>query len=173
MFGAVALSAVLSLAASPTSAGATAAATVTTKSFARQFAPDEVVAARGEIWLVSAGNGNGPGCRAGRLDPAAMVVSTYRLASCGWNLTVGGGALYLETSVADVKHQAYLVHIERFSLSTHRSVVFRAVSVTMFLGSDIAHTQLAYADSSLWLYTMPKGSHSTALLKLSPTDGHV
>lgn len=48
-----------------------------------------------------------------------MAVFTYRLASCGWNLTVGGGALFLETSVADVKDPAYLVHIERLSLGRH------------------------------------------------------
>jgi hypothetical protein len=86
------------------------------------------------------------------------------------NVTAGDGALYLETAVADEKSQTYAVHIERFSTATHASTVYPAVSATLFLGSDIAHTQLGYFGGSLWLYAQ-RGSPE--VLQLSASTGAV
>jgi len=77
----------------------------------------------------------------------------------------------LETTVANVKSQTYAIHIERFSTSSYVSKVFANVSATMFLGSDIAHTQLAYVDGSLWFYAwLPAGAE---VLELSTKTGAV
>jgi hypothetical protein len=86
-----------------------------------------------------------------------MDAVIFAVPACGMNVAVGPGALFLDTAVADVKSQTYAIHIERFSMSTHTSTVFPAVSATLLLGSDIAHTQLAYADGSLWLYAARNG----------------
>jgi hypothetical protein len=149
------------------------AVTVTARYFEGTFQPNETVTAGGELWLVSAGNGNlsGPGCRIGRVAKATMSLTSYRLASCGFNATAGSGAIFLATAVANVKSETYSVHIERFSISHHSSEVFGAVSATMYLGSDIAHTQLAYVDGSLWFYAwLPVGAE---VLQLSPQNGLV
>jgi hypothetical protein len=149
-----------------------AGAVIAVKSFSGSFVPDQVVAAGGKIWLVGSagGAGHGTGCRVGRVDPATMDAVTFALPACGMNVAVGPGALFFDTAVADVKSQTYAIHIERFSMSTHTSTVFPAVSATLLLGSDIAHTQLAYADGSLWLYAARNGPE---VLRLSPSTGAV
>jgi hypothetical protein len=144
---------------------------VTSRSFNAGFSPDQIVGTAGQVWLVSSGNGNGTGCRVGRLSPVSMALTTYPLAACGMNVTAGPGAMYLEVPVAEVKSETYAVHIERFSTSTHASAVFGAVSATMFLGSGIAHTQLAYSDGSLWFYANERGVPEA--LQLSPSTGAV
>ena len=87
------------------------------------------------------------------------------------NVTAGPGAIYLEVPVAEVSSETYAVHIERFSTSTHASTLFGTVSATMSLGSGIAHTQLAYADGSLWFYANERGVPE--VLQLSPSTGAV
>ena len=148
-----------------------ARARVSSRSFNEGFSPDQVVGAGGQVWLVSSGNGNGTGCRMGRLGPTTMALTTYPLAACGMNVTAGPGAIYLEVPVAEVKSETYAVHIERFSTSAHTSVMFGTVSATMFLGSGIAHTQLAYADGLLWFYANERGQPE--VLQLSPSTGAV
>jgi len=146
-------------------------ARVTSRSFGAAFSPGQVVASDGHVWLVSSGNGNSAGCRIGLLSPGTMALTTYSLPACGTNVVAGTGAIFLEVPVADVKSQTYAVHIERFSTSTHASTVFGTVSATMSLGSDIAHTQLAYADASLWLHAYQRGAPQ--VLQLSPSTGAV
>jgi hypothetical protein len=145
------------------------AASVTTKHFTGAFQPDQLVTTDGQVWLVSPESGNG--CRIDRLRPKTMALTSYPLSTCGFNVTAGPGAIFLETTVADVKSETYAIHIERFSTSSHVSTVFRMVSATMFLGSDIAHTQLAYVDGSLWFYAwLPAGAE---VLELSSETGAV
>jgi hypothetical protein len=151
----------------------TAGTDVAVKTFNATFVPDQVVAAGGMIWLVGpapAGNSNKGRCRVGRLNPTTLGLVTFALGSCGFNVTAGNGSPFLETAVADVKSQTYAVHIERFSTSTHTSTVYRAVSATLILGSDIAHTQLGYAGGSLWLYAQ---GTSPEVLRLSASSGAV
>ena len=144
---------------------------VTTKYFKGPFQPDQLVTTNGQVWLVSSGDQDGSGCRIGRLRTATLALTSYPLSACGFNVTAGGGALFLETTVADVKSETYAIHIERFSTSTHASKVFGTVSATMFLGSDIAHTQLAYVAGSLWFYAwLPSGAE---VLELSSKTGAV
>jgi hypothetical protein len=147
------------------------AAHVATKHFSGTFQPDQVVTTDGQVWLVSpeSGNGDGSGCRIGRLRTKTLALTTYPLSACGINVTAGPGAIFLETTVANVKSETYAIHIERFSTSSHISTVYRSVSATMFLGSDIAHTQLAYLDGSLWFYAwLPAGAE---VLELSSETG--
>jgi hypothetical protein len=100
-----------------------------------------------------------------------MALTSYPLSACGFNVTAGGGALFLETTVADLKSETYAIHIERFSTTTFISKVFGTISATMFLGSDIAHTQLAYVAGSLWFYAwLPSGAE---VLELSSKTGAV
>ncbi len=147
------------------------AAAVTTKYFKGAFQPNELVTTNGEVWLVTAGNSNGTGCRIGRMRTSTLLVTSYPLATCGFNVTAGPGAIYLETTVSDVKSETYAVHIERFSTSSHVSTVYSTVSATMFLGSDIGHTQLAYVDGFLWFYAwLPQGAE---VLELSSRTGAV
>ena len=144
---------------------------VTTKYFKGAFQPDELLTTDGQVWLVSSGNSDGTGCRMGRLSPKTMALTSYPLSTCGFNLTAGAGAIFLETTVANVKSETYAIHIERFSTSSHISTVFRTVSATMFLGSDIAHTQLAYVAGLLWFYAwLPEGAE---VLELSAKTGAV
>lgn len=146
---------------------------VAVKTFNAAFVPDQVVAAGGMIWLVGrgpAGNTDSDRCRVGRLNPTTLALVTFALGSCGFNVTAGKGSLFLETAVAHVKSQTYAVHIERFSTFTHTSTVYRAVSATLFLGSDIAHTQLGYEAGSLWLYAQRT---SPEVLRLSASSGAV
>ncbi len=146
-------------------------AQVTSKSFNAAFAPDQVLGVDGQVWLVSPGDGNGTGCEVGRVASTTMALTTYPLSACGMNVTAGPGALYLEVPIAEVKSQTYAVHIERFSTSAHTSTLFGRVSATMFLGSGIAHTQLAYADGSLWFYANERGVPE--VLQLSSSTGVV
>jgi hypothetical protein len=147
------------------------AAAVTTKYFKGGFQPNELVTTNGEVWLVTSGNSNGTGCRIGRMRTSTLLVTSYPLSTCGFNVTAGPGAIYLETTVSDVKSETYAVHIERFSTSSHASTVFSTVSATMFLGSDIGHTQLAYVDGFLWFYAwLPQGAE---VLELSSETGAV
>ena len=147
------------------------AASVTTKYFRGKFQPDQIVTTDGQVWLVSSGSESGNGCRIGRLRPKTMALTSYPLATCGLNVAAGAGAIFLETTVANVESETYAIHIERFSTSAHVATVFSTVSATMFLGSDIAHTQLAYADGSLWFYAwLPAGAE---VLELSSETGAV
>jgi len=146
-------------------------AAVTTKYFSGAFQPDQLVTSDGQVWLVTSGNSNGTGCRIGRLAPATMAVTSYPLPACGFNVTAGPGAIFLETTVARVKSETYAIHIERFSTSAHVSTVFGTVSATMALGSDIAHTQLAYLAGSLWFYASLNGR--AEVLELSTGTGAV
>lgn len=146
-------------------------AAVTTKYFDRTFQPDQLVTNDGQVWLVASGNSNDTGCRIGRLNPVMMALTSYPLSACGFNVTAGPGAIFLETTVAHVKSETYAIHIERFSTSTDVSTVFGAVSATMALGSDIAHTQLAYLGGSLWFYAWFNGR--AEVLELSTATGAV
>lgn len=142
---------------------------VADRSFSGAFVPDEVIAANRAAWLVDSESGGG--CRVARLDTATLSTVSYRLASCGDDLTAGDGALFLQVATA-VKHdQTYAIHIERFSTSTHRATLLATVSATMALGSGIAHTRLAYADGSLWYYYPADGTPVVA--RLSPATGAV
>jgi hypothetical protein len=152
-------------------ASARPAAAVTTKYFDRTFQPSQLVTTDGQVWLVTSGSNNGTGCRIGRLDPVTMAITSYALSACGFNVTAGPSAIFLETTVARVKSQTYAIHIERFSTSAHVSTVFGTVSATMFLGSDIAHTQLAYVAGSLWFYGWFNGR--AEVLELSTGTGAV
>ena len=143
--------------------------TLAVKTFNAAFVPDQVVAADGLIWLVGSGPKGGD-CRVGRLNPATLALATFVVHSCGMNVTAGDGSLFLETAVPDVKSQSYAVHVERFSTAAHTSGLYRTVSATLFLGSDIAHTQFAYADGALWLYVQ---GHSAEVLRLSRSTGTV
>ncbi len=100
-----------------------------------------------------------------------MAITSYPLSACGFNVTAGPGVIFLETTVARVKSETYAIHIERFSTSAHVSAVFGTVSATMFLGSDIAHTQLAYVAGSLWFYGWSNGR--AEVLELSTGTGAV
>jgi hypothetical protein len=162
------------IAASYPAGAAVLTAPVTTKHFDGAFQPDQVVAAGGAIWLVGAGPRGvnyGTGCRLGRLNPDSMRVATYRIPQCGFNVTAGDGAIFLETWV--VSSQMYQIHIERFSTSTHATTVFPTVSAALCLCSAIAHTQLAYADGSLWFYAVPDSSNGPEVLQLSASTGAV
>lgn len=163
-------SSVVAVALGTTPATEAAEAQVVTKTFAGRFIPSQVISAGGSVWLVGSRPG-GTGCRIGRINASSMVLASYPLQSCGFNATAGHGAVYLETTVADVKDQTYAVHIEDFSVSRHKSSLFPAVSARMFLGSDIAHTQLAYAHGSLWLYATLDDRSSPVVVQLSPTTG--
>jgi hypothetical protein len=146
-------------------------APVATKHFTGAFQPDQLVTTDGEVWLVSSENGAGKGCRIGRLRTKTLALTSYALSTCGLNVTAGLGAIFLETTAANVKSETYAIHIERFSTSSHVSTVYRTVSATMFLGSDIAHTQLAYVGGALWFYAwLPAGAE---VLELSSETGAV
>jgi hypothetical protein len=144
---------------------------VATKHFTGTFQPDQLVTTGGQVWLVSSDSDAGSGCRIGRLRTKTLALTSYQLSTCGLNVTAGPGAIFLETTVANVRSETYAIHIERFSTSSHFSKVFPTVSATMFLGSDIAHTQLAYVDGSLWFYAwLPAGAE---VLELSSETGAV
>lgn len=147
------------------------AAVVTTEYFSGTSQPDQLVTTDGQVWLVSSGNSNDTGCRIGRLNPVTMALTSYPLSACGFNVTAVPGAIFLETTVADVKSETYAIHIERFSTSTYVSTVFGTVPATMGLGSDIAHTQLAYVAGSLWFYAWFNGR--AEVLELSTGTGAV
>lgn len=145
---------------------------VAIKDFNGAFVPDELVESRDRLWLVSDGSGK-EGCRAGELGISAENVTTYPLARCGINATASGPYLFLETMTADVHTQTYAVHIERFSTTTHRSNLFAGTVAELFLGSDAAHTQLAYVGGWLWFYANLAGHRSSSLLQISPSTGAV
>jgi streptogramin lyase len=172
---AAAIAVLLTVTAAPSLAGASAGtAPVTTKQFHGAFQPDQVVGAAGAIWLVGAGPGGddyGAGCRLGRLNPESMRVTTYRIPECGFNVTAGDGSIFLETWV--VSSDQYQIHIERFSTAAHTATVFPTVSAALCVCSAIAHTQLAYADGSLWFYVVPDSSNGPEVLQLSPASGVV
>jgi hypothetical protein len=157
--------------AASSNASAQPKAAVTTKYFSGAFQPAQLVTSDGQVWLVTSGNSNDTGCRIARLAPVTMALTSYPLAACGFNVTAGPGAIFLETTVARVKSETYAVHIERFSTSTYISTVLGTVSATMFLGSDIAHTQLAYLAGSLWFYAWFNGR--AEVLELSTSTGAV
>ncbi len=163
--------------ASTASAAPQPAARVTTRSFSEPFVPNEVLAANGSIWLAAQGpNDQGTGCRIGRLNPTTMAVATYPLVACGFNASAGEGNIFLETTTADTATQTYAIHVERFSISTDVATVLPVVSASVFLGSAIAHTQLQFADGSLWLYAAiesDSGRVQTRILQLSPETGAV
>jgi hypothetical protein len=172
---AAAIAVLLSVIASPSLAGASVGtAPVTTKQFDGTLQPDQVVAAAGAVWLVGAGPGGadyGTGCRLGRLNPESMRVTTYGIPACGFNVTAGDRSIFLETSVAS--SDQYQIHIERFSTAAHTATVFPTVSAVLCICSAIAHTQLAYADGSLWFYAVPDSSNGPEVLQLSPASGVV
>lgn len=146
----------------PVRAGATdgPAASIASITLEGAVQPDQVVAADGQLWLVTSGRGLGdPGaaCDIARADPVRLVTVSFALPACGINATAGDGAVFLETAFADVAAGTYDIRIERFDTTAHSAVVFAAVSATVFLGSAIAHTQLAFASGSLWLYVDTPG----------------
>jgi hypothetical protein len=172
---AAAIAVLLTVTAPPSLAGASVGtAPVTTKQFDGTFQPDQVVGAAGAIWLVGAGPGGadyGTGCRLGRLNPESMRLTTYGIPECGFNVTAGDGSIFLETWVAS--SDQYQIHIERFSTAAHTATVFPTVSAALCVCSAIAHTQLAYADGSLWFYAVPDSSNGPEVLRLSPASGVV
>jgi hypothetical protein len=138
--------------------------------FAGSFHPDQEVGAAGALWLISQ---NGPGsassgCQVARLDPVSLSMVTYPLSACGMNVAAGGGELYLETAQSQPDN-SYRIHIETFSVSARSSTVLSPVAMTVF-GSEIAHTQLAYADGWLWLYGYTNGAE---VVQVSPSSGAV
>jgi hypothetical protein len=170
---ATAIAVLMTATAAPCPAGASSlTAPVITKHFDGAFQPDQVVVAAGAVWLVGAGPVGadyGTGCRLGRLNPESMRVATYRIPQCGFNVSAGDGALFLETSVTI--SDMYQIHVERFSIATHTATVFSTVSAALCVCSAIAHTQLTYADGSLWFYAVPDASNAPEVLQLSPSTG--
>ncbi len=134
--------------------------------------PDQLVTTDGQLWLVK-GNGTGETCQIAQVDPVSLSSVNYSLPACGINATAGDGALFLETTTADVAANTYAIHVERFDTMTHTAVVFTTTSVTMFLGSDIAHTQFAFEDGWLWFYGTPLTGAAQEVLQLSPESGAV
>lgn len=141
--------------------------------FTGAFQPSEIVSAAGRLWLIderalSSGTGT---CSAGALDPASLTVHPFPLASCGFNAVAGGGHLYLETETGQPGTNDWLVHIESVSLAQPSSVVLAPVDVTV-VGSEIAHTQLAYANGHLWLdaYSSDRGQ---TVVEIAPASGVV
>jgi len=95
-----------------------------------------------------------------------MAVTTHPLPRCGINITAGDGSIYLEAAVADVKNETYAIHVERFSVADGRTTLDPSAA-SVFLGSDIAHTQFEFADGWLWLF------FDNEVLQISPTTGLV
>ena len=86
------------------------------------------------------------------------------------NIVAGPGALYLETETGQPGTNNVLVGIESFSTSTEVSKIL-APNLMTVVGSEIAHTQLAYADGWLWLYGHT--ADKDELLQISPSRGAV
>jgi hypothetical protein len=170
-----AIAVLLTMAAAPYLAGAAVVTSpVAAKYFDHAFEPDQIVTAGGGIWLVGSGSRGinyGTGCRLGRLNPESMRVSTYRIPRCGFNVTAGNSYIFLETWV--ISSQMYQIHIERFSTDTHTATLFPTVSAALCVCSAIAHTQLAYADGSLWFYVVPDSSNAPEVLQLSASTGAI
>ncbi|HUB69078.1 MAG TPA: hypothetical protein VL984_01515 [Acidimicrobiales bacterium] len=116
------------------------------------------------------GSVSGKGCRVGKVSPEELEVATFPLSSCGFNVAANGSSLFLEVATPDIKADLYIVRIEEFSMTSGESQMLPAVSARLFLGSDIAHTQLAFADGALWLYLEGQPAR---VLELSPSTGGV
>ncbi|MGH9016343.1 MAG: hypothetical protein ACRDY1_01225 [Acidimicrobiales bacterium] len=136
------------------------------------FQPDQVVGGGGAVWLVGSDDGtdDAGGCRIARVDPATMAMTaSYPLSACGINAVAGAGKLFLETEQATPGTNDTSIHIEAVSPATDASTVFAPVDMTV-VGSEIAHTQLAYADGWLWLDGYVGGQR---VVQISPTTGGV
>jgi len=152
-------------------AGHTTPGRLRSVTFGGAFQPDEEVGADGALWLIGP---NGPqvgdgACEVERLDPASLSKVTFPVAACGINMVAGGDTLYLEHEAERSGSNDVEITIETISVSTHVSTVLTPVAMTV-VGSERAHTQLAYADGWLWLY----GYTGTAEVdQISPTTGAV
>jgi hypothetical protein len=111
------------------------------------FQPDQVVGDDGALWLLRRNDGSNDtnGCRFARLDPGTLAMTTYPLSVCGMNVAAGPGQLFVETEGGVPGTNDIPIHIEAISLIRHTSTVYTPVAMTV-VGSEIAHTQLAYAD---------------------------
>ncbi|HVC69894.1 MAG TPA: hypothetical protein VNC61_06470 [Acidimicrobiales bacterium] len=139
--------------------------------FGGTFHPAEIVGAHGVLWM-TARHGNDPStapCAIERIDPARLSPVAYPLSACGMNIVAGNGALYLETEASQPGSNSVDIGIESFSTTTERSTFLSRHLMTV-VGSEIAHTQLAYADGWLWLYG---DTDHDVVLQISPTSGAV
>jgi hypothetical protein len=134
------------------------------------FHPAEIVGASGALWVTGSRGGDpltGP-CAVERIDPAQLAPVAYALSACGMNIVAGQDHLYLET-VEDSPDNGHAIRIESVSTADETSTVFGPVVMTV-VGSEIAHTQLGYADGWLWLYGYTDGPE---VVQISPTTGAV
>jgi hypothetical protein len=139
--------------------------------FPGPFRPDEEVGAGGALWLMGP---SGPQvgqarCDVARLDPVTLSRVTFPIAACGINTVAHSGTLYLEDENEAFGTNNVTISIETVSMATHVSTVLTPVDITV-VGSERAHTQLAYADGWLWLYGY---TTSPEVVQVSPTSGAV
>jgi len=141
-------------------------ATVRTVTLAPTFAPEQVVAATGKIWVVGSST-PGHACAVAEVDPTSLRTRTFALPACGSYLSVGDGRIFLADGVFTLATDSDAFHIESFDTTTHRATVMAPVVVTT-TGTGYAHIAMAYGAGSLWLN--PWGDE---VLQISASTGAV
>jgi hypothetical protein len=134
--------------------------------------PSEVLASGDAAWLMVPRSPPGwqGGCDLGRVDPVTNAITTSPLPACGFNGVVGDdGSLYFEsdTAVPSFTHEIRILVVDP---ATRTGRVLDPIALQVE-GSSIAHTQLAYADGSLWVWGLTTGDGE--LHRVSPATGEV
>jgi len=134
--------------------------------------PSEIVGGDGALWMMAShGGGTNPDqCVLAKLDPLSGSTATFPLPTCGFNATAGGGSLYFESNASIATDFTREIRILKVDTATGAATPLDPVALSV-KGSSIAHTQLAYADGSLWLWGMVGGDGQ--LNQVSPDTGAV
>jgi hypothetical protein len=135
--------------------------------------PSELLASGGAPWLMvpRSPNDSRAGCDLARVDPLTGEISTSPLPACGFNGVVGDdGTLYFTSDTAVPNSFTHELRILVVDPATRTGRVLDPVAMRVE-GSSIGHTQLGYADGSLWLWGRLGGTDE--IHRVSPTTGEV
>jgi hypothetical protein len=139
--------------------------------FPDSFAPQQVVAAAGRLWVLGARAPSAlTGCDLWEVTPSTLATRAFALPDCPTDVSAGDGEVYLLVNVVEGDTNTRAYHVEAFDPATGLAQVLAPV-VLQNVGSAVAHTDLTFGDGSLWLYGYATGTPE--VVRISPVSGAV
>jgi hypothetical protein len=151
---------------------APAAPVVRAVQFPESFAAQQITSVAGRLWVLGApARAAFTDCTLREVDPSTLAERSFALPQCATGITAGDGRVYLLTNEVETGTNTRDYHIEVFDPKAGRAEVLTPI-VLQNVGSAVAHSDLTFGDSTLWLYGGALGG-APEVVQISPDTGQV
>lgn len=138
--------------------------------FPASFAPQQITAADGSLWILGSHSPSTfTDCALWKVDPSTMATQSFALPQCATGITSGNGRVYLLVDDFQSDSSTRNYQVEVFDTATGATQVLSPV-VLQNVGSAVAHTDFTFGDGLLWLYGYALGGRSE-VVRISPDTG--